>query len=97
MPLSRPVVAITLGDPASIGPEIVVRALAVGGLQDVCIPVVVGDREHVVVAARPCLRDHLRAEVDAGQRGRERAERRRREAGAAAEIECRRLPQPPRR
>lgn len=47
MPLSRPVVAITLGDPASIGPEIVVRAFAVGGLQDVCIPVVVGDRRIV--------------------------------------------------
>jgi 4-hydroxythreonine-4-phosphate dehydrogenase len=47
MPLSRPVVAVTLGDPASIGPEIVVRALAAGGLHDVCIPVVVGDRRFV--------------------------------------------------
>ncbi len=43
MPHSLPVVALTLGDPASVGPEIVVRALATGALHDVCVPVVVGD------------------------------------------------------
>jgi 4-hydroxythreonine-4-phosphate dehydrogenase len=47
MPHSLPVIAITLGDPASVGPEIVVRALATGGLQGVCVPVVVGDRRVV--------------------------------------------------
>ena len=47
MPLSRPVVALTLGDPASVGPEIVVRALSTGELHDLCIPVVVGDRRFV--------------------------------------------------
>jgi 4-hydroxythreonine-4-phosphate dehydrogenase len=47
MPLSRPVVAITLGDPASVGPEVVVKALATGGLHEVCVPVVVGDRRVV--------------------------------------------------
>jgi 4-hydroxythreonine-4-phosphate dehydrogenase len=44
---SRPVVALTLGDPASVGPEVVVKALAHGGLHDVCVPVVVGDRRIV--------------------------------------------------
>ena len=43
MPHVRPVVAITLGDPASVGPEVVVKALAAGELSDVCVPVVVGD------------------------------------------------------
>ena len=43
MPHARPVVAITLGDPASVGPEVVVKALAAGGLHGVCVPVVVGD------------------------------------------------------
>jgi 4-hydroxythreonine-4-phosphate dehydrogenase len=43
MPHVRPVVAITLGDPASVGPEIVVKALAAGTLQETCVPVVVGD------------------------------------------------------
>ena len=47
MPHSRPVVAITLGDPSSVGPEIVVKALASGGLTDVCVPVVVGDARFV--------------------------------------------------
>ena len=44
---ARPVVALTLGDPASVGPEIVVRALATGRLHGACVPVVVGDRRIV--------------------------------------------------
>jgi 4-hydroxy-L-threonine phosphate dehydrogenase PdxA len=34
MPHVRPVVALTLGDPASVGPEVVVKALAEGGLHE---------------------------------------------------------------
>ena len=44
---SRPLVAVTLGDPASIGPEVVVKGLAAGRLHDVCVPVVVGDERAV--------------------------------------------------
>lgn len=40
---SRPVVAITMGDPASIGPEIAVKALLTPGMYDWCKPVLVGD------------------------------------------------------
>lgn len=40
---ARPIVAITIGDPAGIGPEIVAAALARERLSDVCRPVVVGD------------------------------------------------------
>lgn len=39
----RPVLAITMGDPAGIGPEIIVKALAEARLYDMCIPVVIGD------------------------------------------------------
>ena len=42
----RPIIAITMGDPASIGPEITIKAL--GGhqeLYDACKPLVVGDAE----------------------------------------------------
>ena len=42
----RPVIAITMGDPASIGPEITIKAL--GGhteLYDQCKPLVIGDAE----------------------------------------------------
>ena len=47
---ARPVVAVTLGDPASIGPEVVVKALAEADLGAVCVPVVVGDRRVVARA-----------------------------------------------
>jgi len=39
----RPLIIITMGDPAGIGPEIIARAMAGGELLDVCRPVVVGD------------------------------------------------------
>lgn len=38
----RPVIGITLGDPAGIGPEIVLGALRDGEVYDRCIPVVIG-------------------------------------------------------
>ncbi|HVU36415.1 MAG TPA: 4-hydroxythreonine-4-phosphate dehydrogenase PdxA [Opitutaceae bacterium] len=40
---SLPLVAITLGDPAGTGPEIITKALAVPDLRTVCRPVVIGD------------------------------------------------------
>lgn len=39
----RPCIAITMGDPAGIGPEIVLKALAGGSMDTVCHPVVFGD------------------------------------------------------
>jgi 4-phospho-D-threonate 3-dehydrogenase / 4-phospho-D-erythronate 3-dehydrogenase len=39
----RPVVAVTMGDPAGVGPEIIVKAAALHPLTDFCTPVVVGD------------------------------------------------------
>jgi 4-phospho-D-threonate 3-dehydrogenase / 4-phospho-D-erythronate 3-dehydrogenase len=38
-----PRIAVTMGDPAGVGPEIVVRALAEPGVHAVCRPVVYGD------------------------------------------------------
>lgn len=43
--MERKRIAITMGDPAGIGPEIVVKALAVKDIYEKCIPVVVGDYE----------------------------------------------------
>src|SRR5690606_1009277 len=40
--MQLPTLAITLGDPAGIGPEIVLKALATKGVTDWCRPVVVG-------------------------------------------------------
>ncbi|MGW8193550.1 MAG: 4-hydroxythreonine-4-phosphate dehydrogenase PdxA [Desulforhopalus sp.] len=48
---TRPVLAVTMGDPAGIGPEIIVKALADNRLRDICVPVVIGDvmvMEHAV-------------------------------------------------
>lgn len=41
--MSQPLVAVTMGDPAGIGPEIVARALAEPEVRTACRPVVVGD------------------------------------------------------
>jgi len=38
-----PLIGITMGDPAGIGPEIIVKALADNVIYDVCRPVVLGD------------------------------------------------------
>jgi 4-phospho-D-threonate 3-dehydrogenase / 4-phospho-D-erythronate 3-dehydrogenase len=40
----KPTIALTLGDPAGIGPEIVIKALSDRTSYDVCRPVVFGDR-----------------------------------------------------
>lgn len=39
----KPIVGLTMGDPASIGPEITIKALAAEGLYDRCRPVIIGD------------------------------------------------------
>src|ERR1700746_3575942 len=40
---SLPVIAITMGDPAGIGPEIIAKALAHKAVHDRCRPLVIGD------------------------------------------------------
>jgi 4-phospho-D-threonate 3-dehydrogenase / 4-phospho-D-erythronate 3-dehydrogenase len=39
----RPIIAITMGDAAGIGPEIIMKALASGAVHEFCNPLVVGD------------------------------------------------------
>nr|WP_321395812.1 4-hydroxythreonine-4-phosphate dehydrogenase PdxA [uncultured Desulfobacter sp.] len=41
----RPVLGITMGDPAGIGPEIIIKSLMDPEIADLCIPVVLGDIE----------------------------------------------------
>lgn len=47
-----PTIAITMGDPAGIGPEIVIKALQHADVYDRCHPVVVGDAAVMELAAR---------------------------------------------
>ncbi len=49
-----PRLALTLGDPAGVGPEVIVRALADRGLARQVRPVVVGDAEILKRAAQVC-------------------------------------------
>ena len=39
----KPIIGITMGDPASIGPEIAIKALLTDKVMDICRPLVVGD------------------------------------------------------
>lgn len=40
---TKPIIAITMGDPASIGPEIAIKALLQKNIHEICKPVIVGD------------------------------------------------------
>ncbi|MBK5961196.1 4-hydroxythreonine-4-phosphate dehydrogenase PdxA [Rhodoplanes elegans] len=46
-----PVIAVTMGDPSGIGPEIVVKALAHADVYAMCRPVVIGDAVRLAEAA----------------------------------------------
>jgi 4-hydroxythreonine-4-phosphate dehydrogenase len=48
---NRPIIAITMGDAAGVGPEIIVKALAHADLYDRCRPLVVGDARRLHRAA----------------------------------------------
>ena len=50
----KPILAITMGDPAGIGPEIAVKALTHKEVYDQCIPVIIGDFEALNDANRFC-------------------------------------------
>ena len=56
----KPIVGITMGDPAGNGPEITVKALAHADIYDRCRPIVVGDTKMLEQAARFVGRPDLR-------------------------------------
>ncbi len=49
---SLPRIAITMGDPAGIGPEVVLKAVAEEEIQKACIPVIIGDAQLLAHTAR---------------------------------------------
>lgn len=42
--MTKPVIAITMGDPAGVGPEVIAMALATPEIQQLCRPLVLGDQ-----------------------------------------------------
>src|SRR5450432_3453463 len=49
---SLPRIGITMGDPAGIGPEVVLKAVAEAEIRGQCVPVIVGDAQSLAHAAR---------------------------------------------
>ena len=45
--MNQPIIALTMGDPAGIGPEIIMKALAHEEVRRLCAPLVVGDAERL--------------------------------------------------
>ncbi|GAA0363292.1 4-hydroxythreonine-4-phosphate dehydrogenase PdxA [Bacillus horti] len=48
----KPVIGITMGDGAGIGPEIIVKSLAVASVYEECQPVVIGDAKRLELAKK---------------------------------------------
>ncbi len=67
MSKERPIIGITMGDPAGNGPEITVKALADPALYERCCPIVVGDAKMLEQAkgfvGRPDIKIHKCARV----------------------------------
>lgn len=57
--MSTPVIAVTMGDPAGVGPEITVAACTDPQIQAACVPVVIGDARRLHLAARSIGRDDV--------------------------------------
>ena len=52
--LSKPNIAIMIGDPAGVGPEVVARSWASGELHQVCRPILIGSGAVMHQAMRDC-------------------------------------------
>jgi 4-hydroxythreonine-4-phosphate dehydrogenase len=50
--MTRPTIAITMGDPAGIGPEVIMKALAQPYVHEICNPLVIGDAGRLRKAAK---------------------------------------------
>jgi 4-hydroxythreonine-4-phosphate dehydrogenase len=50
----KPLIALTMGDPAGIGPEVCLRAIAEPSMRDVCVPIVFGDAAVLERCATAC-------------------------------------------
>jgi len=49
-----PIIAITMGDPCGIGPEIIIKALQSPEVSQICVPLVIGDRAVLERALAVC-------------------------------------------
>ena len=81
-PTKKPRIAIAIGDPAGIGPEIALKAALNRSVREICDPIIVGDREvlaryaHTLRKTPPenivdggAMNGNFRSEERAGGRG----------------------------
>ncbi|MBT1073283.1 4-hydroxythreonine-4-phosphate dehydrogenase PdxA [Pelotalea chapellei] len=68
---AKPLIAITMGDPCGVGPEIIVKALQQPTTFESCIPFVIGDRGAMERAIKVCgsalMLHEIKASEDAGR------------------------------
>ncbi|MDD2366588.1 MAG: 4-hydroxythreonine-4-phosphate dehydrogenase PdxA [Desulfuromonadaceae bacterium] len=50
----KPIIAITMGDPSGVGPEIIIKAISSGETADNCTPFVIGDKPAMERAVSIC-------------------------------------------
>jgi 4-hydroxythreonine-4-phosphate dehydrogenase len=50
--MPKPIIAITMGDAAGVGPEIIMKCLAHGEIHEICAPVVIGDAARLRAAGQ---------------------------------------------
>ncbi len=65
--IDKPLIAITMGDPCGVGPEIIVKALHLSGIAALCTPFVIGDRtalERALLVMGSSLTIHLIGEPE---------------------------------
>ena len=67
---NKPIIAITMGDPCGIGPEIIVKALQSPEVARICAPLVIGDRSALERALSVCGSPLLIREVSAVEEAR---------------------------
>jgi len=60
--LVRPIIGITMGDPAGIGPEIIIKALSLDEIYYTCRPVVIGDSQ-VIDKVKSTLNSDLKMKI----------------------------------
>src|SRR5262245_50351100 len=48
----KPAIVVTTGDPFGVGPEVALKAVCEPAVQEVCRPILIGDRGHLLAVAR---------------------------------------------
>ena len=60
---TKPLLGITMGDPAGIGPEIIVKSLLDQHIYDICSPVVVGDPTIIEMAVKDIVKSDQKINI----------------------------------